>query len=273
MTAPWIALETIEILIKSFSVKDNIDVDGMPTTAACSAYKFYPEASANVVARLQDAGAICIGKTNLDQFATGLNGTRSPYGPCISPFNPQYISGGSSSGSAVSVALHQVSFSIGTDTGGSGRIPASLNNVVGLKDSSGDSDRMMKVIKYFNDFAVFCGHDSKALSVVKRGGAGAITAGTNVCGKLLSFILKNYKNENNIKNFNELQSLLENIRQVITSHEPISLMKAYFSITDNIEDWNNVLPPLRKIDDPNNHKSVLILKELIKKIDNLIANT
>ena len=120
-----------------FSVKDNIDVDGMPTTAACSAYKFYPEASANVVARLQDAGAICIGKTNLDQFATGLNGTRSPYGPCISPFNPQYISGGSSSGSAVSVALHQVSFSIGTDTGGSGRIPASLNNVVGLKPTVG----------------------------------------------------------------------------------------------------------------------------------------
>lgn len=120
-----------------FSVKDNIDVDGMPTTAACSAYKFYPEASAIVVARLQDAGAICIGKTNLDQFATGLNGTRSPYGPCISPFNPQYISGGSSSGSAVSVALHQVTFSIGTDTGGSGRIPASLNNVVGLKPTVG----------------------------------------------------------------------------------------------------------------------------------------
>ena len=120
-----------------FSVKDNIDVDGMPTTAACSAYKFYPEASANVVAHLQDAGAICIGKTNLDQFATGLNGTRSPYGPCISPFNPEYISGGSSSGSAVSVALHQVSFSIGTDTGGSGRIPASLNNVVGLKPTVG----------------------------------------------------------------------------------------------------------------------------------------
>ena len=120
-----------------FSVKDNIDVDGMPTTAACAAFKFSPEASANVVARLQDAGAICIGKTNLDQFATGLNGTRSPYGPCISPFNPQYISGGSSSGSAVSVALHQVSFSIGTDTGGSGRIPASLNNVVGLKPTVG----------------------------------------------------------------------------------------------------------------------------------------
>ena len=147
------------------------------------------------------------------------------------------------------------------------------NNIVGLKDSSGDGERMMKVIKYFNNFSVFCGHDSLALSISKRGGAGAITAGTNVCGKLLSFILKNYKNENSIKNFNELQSLLEKIRQVITSHEPISLMKAYFSIVDNISEWNNVLPPLKKIDDPENHKLVLILKELVKKIDPLIANT
>ena len=139
-----------------------------------------------------------------------------------------------------------------------------------IRDSG---DRMMKVIKYFNNFSVFCGHDSLALSISKRGGAGAITAGTNVCGKLLSFILKNYKNENSIKNFNELQSLLEKIRQVITSHEPISLMKAYFSIVDNISEWNNVLPPLKKIDDPENHKLVLILKELVKKIDPLIANT
>ena len=147
------------------------------------------------------------------------------------------------------------------------------NNIVGLKDSSGDGERMMKVIKYFNNFSVFCGHDSLALSISKRGGAGAITAGTNVCGKLLSFILKNYKNENSIKNFNELQSLLEKIRQVITTHEPISLMKAYFSIVDNISEWNNVLPPLKKIDDPENHKLVLRLKELVKKIDPLIANT
>ena len=146
-------------------------------------------------------------------------------------------------------------------------------NVIGLKDSAGDSERMLKIIKYFNNFAVFCGHDSLALSISKRGGAGAITAGTNVCGKLLSFILKNYKNENSIKNFNELQSLLEKIRQVITTHEPISLMKAYFSIVDNISEWNNVLPPLKKIDDPENHKLVLILKELVKKIDPLIANT
>ena len=146
-------------------------------------------------------------------------------------------------------------------------------NIVGLKDSSGDGDRMMKVIKYFDNFAVFCGHDSLALNVVKRGGAGAITAGTNVCGKLLSFINKNHKNENQINNFSELQKLLIQIRQVITSHEPISLMKAYFSIVDNISEWNNVLPPLKKIHEPQNHKSVLILNELIKKIDPLIANS
>ena len=109
--------------------------------------------------------------------------------------------------------------------------------------------------------------------MVKRGGAGAITAGTNVCGKLLNFILKNYKRENEIKNFQELQKLLQQIREVLTNHEPISLMKAYFSIIDNIPEWNNVLPPLKKINDPENQKSVLILKELIKKIDPLISNT
>ena len=147
------------------------------------------------------------------------------------------------------------------------------NNVVGLKDSSGDSDRMMRIIKYFDNFSVFCGHDTLALNVVKRGGAGAITAGTNVCGKLLNFILKNYKKENEIKNFHDLQKLLEKIRQVIDSHQPISLMKAYFSIVDNISEWNNLLPPLQKIKDPKNHKLVLILKELVKKIDPLISNS
>ena len=106
---------------------------------------------------------------------------------------------------------------------------------------------MIKIIKYFDNFAVFCGDDSLALNVVKRGGAGAITAGTNVCGKLLSFIIKNYKRENQINNFSELQKLLIQIRKVITSHEPISLMKAYFSIVDNIPEWNNVLPPLKKL--------------------------
>ena len=146
------------------------------------------------------------------------------------------------------------------------------NNVIGLKDSAGDTDRMLKIIKYFNNFAVFCGHDSLALNVCKRGGAGAITAGTNVCGKLLSFIVKNYKKENEIRNFAEMQKLLQQIRQVITSHEPISLMKSYFSIVDNIPEWNNVLPPLKRLDNPEHHKLILILKELIKKIDPLIAD-
>ena len=120
-----------------FSVKDNIDVASLPTTAACPSFSYWPSRSANVVSLLEEAGAICFGKTNLDQFATGLNGTRSPYGPCSSAFNSEYIAGGSSSGSAVSVSLHHVSFSIGTDTGGSGRIPAALNNIVGLKPTCG----------------------------------------------------------------------------------------------------------------------------------------
>ena len=146
-------------------------------------------------------------------------------------------------------------------------------NVVGLKDSSGDYDNMLKTIKYFNDFAVFCGHDTLALNVARRGGAGAITAGTNISGKLLCFILKNFKNEKNIKNFDELQNLQAEIRKTLTSAEPISLMKAYFSITDNITDWNNIIPPLKQIDNPQNNKLVLLLKELINKIDPLIANT
>lgn len=120
-----------------FSVKDNIDVAGLPTTAACPAYSYIPERSATVVERIEAAGGICVGKTNLDQFATGLNGTRSPYGPCGAAFDASMVSGGSSSGSGVSVSLQQVAFSIGTDTGGSGRIPAGLNNIIGLKPTVG----------------------------------------------------------------------------------------------------------------------------------------
>ena len=120
-----------------FAIKDNIDLAGVPTTAGCPAYAYTPQVSATVVQRLLDAGAIAIGKTNLDQFATGLNGTRSPYGACRNAFDPDYVSGGSSAGSAVSVALGQVSFSLGTDTAGSGRVPAGFNNLVGLKPSLG----------------------------------------------------------------------------------------------------------------------------------------
>jgi allophanate hydrolase len=120
-----------------FAIKDNIDLAGVPTTAGCPDYAYTPAVSATVVQRLLDAGAIAIGKTNLDQFATGLNGTRSPYGACRNAFNPDYVSGGSSAGSAVSVALGQVSFSLGTDTAGSGRVPAGFNHLVGLKPSLG----------------------------------------------------------------------------------------------------------------------------------------
>jgi allophanate hydrolase len=120
-----------------FAVKDNIDVAGMPTTAACPGFSYVPERSAFVVERLQQAGALLVGKTNLDQFATGLVGVRSPYGVPENPFDSQRIPGGSSSGSAVAVAAGLVSFSLGTDTAGSGRIPAAFNNLVGLKPSRG----------------------------------------------------------------------------------------------------------------------------------------
>jgi allophanate hydrolase len=120
-----------------FAVKDNIDVAGLPTTAACPAFAYAPATSAHVVQKLEAAGAILIGKTNLDQFATGLVGTRSPHGAVRNSIDPAYVSGGSSSGSAVAVALGLVSFSLGTDTAGSGRVPAGLNNIVGLKPTRG----------------------------------------------------------------------------------------------------------------------------------------
>jgi len=120
-----------------FAVKDNIDVAGLETTVACPEFAYRPERSATVIERLEAAGAIVIGKTNLDQFATGLVGTRSPYGIPASVFDPNYISGGSSSGSAVAVAAGLVSFSLGTDTAGSGRVPAGFNNIVGLKPTKG----------------------------------------------------------------------------------------------------------------------------------------
>jgi allophanate hydrolase len=120
-----------------FAIKDNIDLEGVPTTAGCPDYAYTPSKSAFVVSRLIEAGAIPTGKTNLDQFATGLVGTRSPYGACGNSFDPDYISGGSSSGSAVAVAMGLVSFSLGTDTAGSGRVPAAFNNIVGLKATCG----------------------------------------------------------------------------------------------------------------------------------------
>ncbi len=120
-----------------FAVKDNIDVAGLPTTAGCPKYAYTPAESATVVVRLEAAGAILIGKTNMDQFATGLVGTRTPYGICSSVFDSKFISGGSSSGSAVAVAGGLVSFALGTDTAGSGRVPAMFNSLVGLKPTRG----------------------------------------------------------------------------------------------------------------------------------------
>lgn len=120
-----------------FAIKDNIDLAGTPTTVACPEFAYRPSRSARVVELLIEAGAIPIGKTNLDQFATGLVGTRSPFGATPNAFDPAYIAGGSSSGSAVAVALGLVSFALGTDTAGSGRVPAAFNNLIGLKPSRG----------------------------------------------------------------------------------------------------------------------------------------
>jgi allophanate hydrolase len=131
------AIEDLPLYGIPFVIKDNIDLAGVPTTAACPRFAYTPTRSATVVQRLLDAGAIPLGKTNLDQFATGLVGTRSPYGACRNSFNAEYIAGGSSSGSAVAVATGLVSFSLGTDTAGSGRVPAAFNNLVGLKPSLG----------------------------------------------------------------------------------------------------------------------------------------
>ena len=120
-----------------FAAKDNIDALGLPTTAACPAFEYVPKAHAAAVHKLLSAGAVLVGKTNLDQFACGLNGTRSPYGPVPNAFNKSYVSGGSSAGSAYVVATGQVDFALGTDTAGSGRVPAGLNNIVGIKPSKG----------------------------------------------------------------------------------------------------------------------------------------
>lgn len=129
--------ESLPLYGVPFALKDNIDLEGVPTTAGCPDYAYTPAESAFVVRELIEAGAIPIGKTNLDQFATGLVGTRSPYGAARNSFNADFISGGSSSGSALAVAMGLVSFSLGTDTAGSGRVPAAFNNIVGFKPTCG----------------------------------------------------------------------------------------------------------------------------------------
>jgi allophanate hydrolase len=158
-----------------FAVKDNIDVAGLPTTAGCPAYRHKASASASVVTRLIDAGAILIGKTNLDQFATGLAGDRSPYGVCRNPFDPTRVPGGSSSGSAVAVATGLVSFALGTDTAGSGRVPAGSNNIVGLKPTPGllSTDGVVPACRSLDCVSVFAltVEDARLVCEIARGGS------------------------------------------------------------------------------------------------------
>ena len=157
---------------KPFVVKDNMDVEGLPTTAGCPSFAYTPKKSATAVQRLLDAGAVLVGKTNLDQFATGLSGTRSAYGAVQNAFDPKYISGGSSSGSAVAVALGIVSFSLGTDTAGSGRVPAAFNGLVGLKPTRGlvSTAGVVPAVRSVDSVSVFalsCAEAQQVLDVVQ----------------------------------------------------------------------------------------------------------
>jgi allophanate hydrolase len=156
-----------------FAVKDNFDVAGMTTTAGCPSFSYAPSRTATVVQRLFDAGAILIGKTNMDQFATGLVGTRSPYGACSSVYDARYISGGSSSGSAVAVAKSFCTFSLGTDTAGSGRVPAAFNNLIGLKPTRGllSTSGVVPACRSLDCVSIFAktARDARAVWNVARG--------------------------------------------------------------------------------------------------------
>jgi allophanate hydrolase len=156
-----------------FAIKDNIDLAGVPTTAGCPAYAYTPQKSAAVVERLIAAGAIPVGKTNLDQFATGLSGQRSPYGACRNALDARYASGGSSSGSAVSVALGLAAFSLGTDTAGSGRVPAAFHGLVGLKPTKGVLSTLgvVPACKSLDCVSIFAhtAHDAQQVFDIARG--------------------------------------------------------------------------------------------------------
>ena len=156
-----------------FAIKDNIDLAGVKTTVGCPEFAFAPDKSATVVAKLIAAGALPIGKTNLDQFATGLVGTRSPFGICHSVFDGKYISGGSSSGSAVAVASGMVTFALGTDTAGSGRVPAAFNNIVGLKPTKGlvSNSGVFPACRSLDCVSIFAGscHDAQTILDIVSG--------------------------------------------------------------------------------------------------------
>lgn len=152
-----------------FAVKDNMDVAGLPTTAACEAFRRIATRTAPAVQRLLDAGGILIGKTNLDQFATGLTGRRSPFGTPRNPFDARYVPGGSSSGSAVSVAAGLVCFALGTDTAGSGRVPAAMNNLVGIKPTRGviSSVGVVPACRAQDCVSVFAGDVAEGVEVLR----------------------------------------------------------------------------------------------------------
>lgn len=152
-----------------FAVKDNIDVYGMPTTAGCEAFAYYPESDSHVVSLLKKAGAIVVGKTNLDQFATGLVGVRTPFVAPKNAIDPSIVPGGSSSGSAVAVSHGQVCFSLGTDTAGSGRVPAALNNIVGLKPTLGSisASGVVPACRTLDTVSIFSQSVSDASAVFK----------------------------------------------------------------------------------------------------------
>jgi allophanate hydrolase len=156
-----------------FAVKDNVDVAGWPTTAACPAFAHAATHTARAVQKLMDAGAVLVGKTNLDQFATGLVGTRSPYGAVPNSFDPAYVSGGSSSGSASVVARGLVAFSLGTDTAGSGRVPAGFNNLVGVKPTPGRISihgvvPACRTLDTLSIFALLAGDAAEVLAVMEH---------------------------------------------------------------------------------------------------------
>tara|TARA_Y100000590_G_scaffold440197_1_gene565303 strand:+ start:1149 stop:2078 length:930 start_codon:yes stop_codon:yes gene_type:complete len=147
------------------------------------------------------------------------------------------------------------------------------DNFVGMKDSSGDINKMLKIIKSFNNFSLFSGSDILAQEVCKQGGAGAITATSNISGKLISYIINNYNNESNINNFQEFQDLQVKIRNTLFSNEPISILKAFLSVKHNEASWNKVLPPLSAINNPKNNKIIIDLIELIKKMEDLLSHS
>ena len=157
------------------AVKDNVDVAGLPTTAGCPQYSYLPANDAAAVAALRAAGVVVVGKTNLDQFATGLVGTRSPFGAVSDSRRPEFISGGSSSGSAVAVAAGDVDIAIGTDTAGSGRVPAALQGIVGIKPTVGviSTHGAVPACESYDCISVFAPNLDLANRAMRVMGAGA----------------------------------------------------------------------------------------------------